>query len=98
MPRLSHAICGVTVPASVIVALTVGAAARPASHGIHRHHASRMVYEQPYATSGGWQAAAIAHATTVMQNAPGVTNELAPDAKETATGGPVGGVPGFSGM
>ena len=28
---------------------------------------------------------------------PGVTQELAPDAKETATGGPSGGVPGRSG-
>ena len=28
---------------------------------------------------------------------PGVTEELAPDAKETATGGPSGGVPGRSG-
>ena len=45
---------------------------------------------------GGWQAAVIARDTIEQQNAPGVTNELAPDNRATATGGPVGGVPGFS--
>ena len=38
----------------------------------------------------------IEDATIRQQHAPGVTNELAPDAKESATGGPSGGVPGFS--
>jgi len=52
---------------------------------------------QPFASEFGWQAEAIAHATAAQQAAPGLTEELAPDAKETATGGPVGGVPGFSG-
>ena len=46
-----------------------------------------------------WNApgAIIAAATRRAQHDPGVTLELAPDAKETATGGPVGGVPGFDG-
>ena len=39
----------------------------------------------------------IRDATERAQREPGVTSELAPDAKQTATGGPVGGVPGFEG-
>ncbi len=39
----------------------------------------------------------IARQTERAQHEPGVTSELAPDAKQTATGGPSGGVPGFSG-
>lgn len=35
--------------------------------------------------------------TEQARREPGLTQELAPDAKETATGGPVGGVPGFDG-
>ncbi len=31
------------------------------------------------------------------QHEPGVAQELAPDAKQTATGGPSGGLPGFGG-
>lgn len=36
-------------------------------------------------------------ATEHAKSDPGVTLELVPDAKETATGGPVGGPPGFDG-
>ena len=50
-----------------------------------------------YGYWGGWQGDAIARATARAQTEPGVTEELAPDAKQTATGGPSGGVPGFSG-
>ena len=38
----------------------------------------------------------ILNQTERAQHEPGVTQELAPDAKQTATGGPSGGVPGFS--
>ena len=47
----------------------------------------------PYAAPG----AALRALARQNQNAPGVTNELAPDNIATATGGPSGGVPGFSG-
>ena len=47
----------------------------------------------PYAPPG----AALRALARQNQNAPGVTNELAPDNIATATGGPSGGVPGFSG-
>ncbi len=50
-------------------------------------------FASPYTGPGS----IIFNATVQEQNAPGVTNELAPDAKATATGGPVGGVPGFDG-
>ncbi len=66
----------------------------------HRHH--RLPVLPPEAAApptywGGWQAEAIARATARQRAAPGLTEELAPDALETATGGPSGGVPGFSG-
>lgn len=86
------------------VAATALLGAAPASAWQHHHHHVRRsgslnYFDQNYVSSygGSWQGAAIARATREMQEAPGVTNELAPDAKETATGGPVGGVPGFSG-
>ena len=47
--------------------------------------------------AGGWEAAANARLTAQAYREPGLTLELAPDAKLTATGGPSGGVPGFSG-
>ncbi len=47
----------------------------------------------PYALPG----AAIRAQAHINQNAPGLTNELAPGNIATATGGPSGGVPGFSG-
>ncbi len=54
----------------------------------------------PYGYPGGAYGAGqiIENATIRAQHEPGVTSELAPDAKQTATGGPVGGVPGFSGF
>ena len=92
------------IPAVSIAA--VAFAATPAFAFHHRHHHRTAATPPPYGAEayyphpnyyGGWQAEAIARATAAEQAAPGVTNELAPDAKETATGGPVGGVPGFSG-
>ena len=64
----------------------------------HPHHVARTYeYAAPgyphYSRSADWIAAAAARA----QTEPGVTSELSPDAKQTATGGPVGGVPGFDG-
>jgi hypothetical protein len=53
--------------------------------------------EAPYDPSYTGPGAIIFNATRRAAQEPGVTNELSPDAKETATGGPVGGVPGFDG-
>ncbi len=50
----------------------------------------------PYTNYHG-PGSAVLNATERARNEPGVTLELAPDAKETATGGPVGGPPGFDG-
>ena len=50
----------------------------------------------PYAHYTG-PGSAVLNATVRAAGEPGVTLELAPDAKETATGGPVGGPPGFDG-
>ena len=51
----------------------------------------------PYVPQDDSDASIVLRHTIKAQSEPGVTLELAPDAKETATGGPVGGVPGFSG-
>ncbi|MBE7190222.1 MAG: hypothetical protein INR67_18175 [Jatrophihabitans endophyticus] len=81
--------------AVVLTALTVSPAL--ARHH-HRHRAPGPVAPSDDDYSwGDWQAEAIARATARQRAAPGLTEELAPDAKETATGGPSGGVPGFSG-
>ncbi len=77
----------------------------------HRHH--RYAAAQPYGSGepygdrnarypqfyggGGWEAATNARLTAQAYREPGVTLELAPDSKQSATGGPSGGVPGFSG-
>ena len=50
-----------------------------------------------YYGGGGWEAATNARLTAQAYREPGVTLELAPDSKQSATGGPSGGVPGFSG-
>ena len=50
----------------------------------------------PYAGYSG-PGSEVLNATERARREPGVTLELAPDAKETATGGPSGGVPGFGG-
>lgn len=50
-----------------------------------------------YYGAAGWEARVNARLTAQAYREPGVTLELAPDAKQTATGGPSGGVPGFSG-
>lgn len=53
-------------------------------------------YASGFGYAGGWEGAAVARLTAKAYTEPGLTLELAPDAKLTATGGPVGGVPGFS--
>ena len=53
--------------------------------------------QRGYYGVGGWEAEANAAATARAYREPGTTLDLAPDAKLTATGGPSGGVPGFSG-
>ena len=51
----------------------------------------------PYVPTDDSPSSIILRRTIQAQGEPGVTSELAPDARQTATGGPVGGVPGFSG-
>lgn len=53
-------------------------------------------YYDPYLGYTG-PGSIVLNRTQEAQHEPGVTLDLAPDAKETATGGPVGGVPGFDG-
>lgn len=53
-------------------------------------------YYNPYVGYQG-PGSIVLNATERARREPGVTLELAPDAKETATGGPVGGVPGHEG-
>ena len=58
----------------------------------------RYGYEEaPYDPSYQGPGAEVFALTRKAQHEPGVTLELEPDAKETATGGPVGGVPGRDG-
>ncbi len=92
-----------------MIALVVGAVVLAMSPALgrdrlHHHHRRAAVahgYAQPYAGYGGsyadTQDDAVARATARAYTEPGVTQELAPDAKQSATGGPSGGVPGFSG-
>ncbi len=58
-----------------------------------------LAQEDSRASAGSSQApgAIVRQQTERSAHEPGVTNELAPDAKETATGGPSGGIPGRSG-
>lgn len=50
-------------------------------------------YDSGFGYAGGWEAAANARLTAQAYRDPGVTLEIAPDAKQTATGGPSGGLP-----
>ena len=85
--------------AILMLCASPAAEARP-HHGrlVAHHHSFRQA---PYAAQVpyGYQGpgATIFALTARAQREPGVTEELAPDAKQTATGGPVGGVPGFDG-
>ncbi len=77
-----------------------------ARHGRGRAYDERVVHASqeplgsgqvnPYANYNG-PGSAVLNATVRAAGEPGMTLELAPDAKETATGGPVGGPPGFDG-
>lgn len=103
-----------TVVAAAAALVALPAAARPAHHRGHHHaHAARGYAAPAYGTaaspyppqatggyygSPGWEAAVNARRTAEAYREPGVTLELAPDAKQTATGGPAGGIPGFSGQ
>lgn len=86
-----------------LTAVAIGLTASPAfAHRLHHRYAPATA-PYPYRASldpyayGDPSAAIIAAAAERAQHEPGVTQELAPDAKQTATGGPSGGVPGFSG-
>ena len=80
-----------------------GAAARARHASVRRGRVPRAFLQapagggdNPYAGYSG-PGSAVLNATERAKKEPGVTLELAPDAKETATGGPVGGPPGFDG-
>ena len=82
-------------------ALTLAATPTLARSRVHHHHVTRAIapYAPPtggYYGVGGYEGDIIARRTAEAYREPGVTLELAPDAKQTATGGPSGGVPGFS--
>lgn len=77
---------------SLVFALSAAPAFAEHAHRLHTH---RSVAVDP--TVGYAPGEIIRDATERAQREPGVTSELAPDAKQTATGGPVGGVPGFEG-
>ena len=51
-----------------------------------------------YGAGGSWEAQTNARLTAQAYRDPGVTLELDPTAKQTATGGPVGGLPGRGGF
>ena len=63
---------------------------------------SRAEYGHGYASgfgyAGSWEAAANARLTAQAYREPGVTLELDPTAKQTATGGPSGGLPSRGGF
>ena len=73
---------------ALFVAASTLAPARP-----FHHHPRVFVPAYGYQVPG----AAVSAATERAQREPGVTSELAPDSKQTATGGPSGCVPGFEG-
>lgn len=93
--------------AGVFASGLAGAAGHhPRRHALHAPHAWRgpEAYRVPAATPHApianwstWEFDTIERATARAQLEPGVTKELAPDSEQTATGGPSGGVPGFSG-
>ena len=75
-----------------LAALALAAAAPVAS--AQTYH-GRSAYVDPYYDGGA--GGIIARETERAQRESGVTSEFAPGSKQTATGGPVGGIPGFSG-
>jgi hypothetical protein len=86
------AICSTAVLA--LLATTIGSDAQPR----HRHHARYAnVYPAQAYASDDVPGGIVARLTARAQNEPGLTRELAPDSRQTASGGPVGGVPGFDG-
>ena len=64
-----------------------------------RHHKPNLAHHQLDRQPAVYQGpgSIVFNRTVRSQHEPGVTEELAPDAKQTATGGPSGGVPGFDG-
>lgn len=103
----------VLVPIAMLGMAQPGSAANLQRHGprasAHAHHVRshdpRVLragpelgggHYNPYADYTG-PGSAVLNATVRAARDPGVTLELAPDAKETATGGPVGGPPGYDG-
>ena len=102
-----HSLGRTMVCGAAALVLTTGTALAGHLHHRYRvsHHRSFVApYSDPaygYASPSpaGWISSAeiVRQATARAYLEPGTTLELAPDAKETATGGPVGGVPGFDG-
>ena len=88
---------------AVLLAASPASARRARHAGVHFHH--RLAYGDapdvplpapfdPYANAPGYIVEA---ATNRARREPGVTTEIDPTAKETATGGPSGGIPLCSG-
>lgn len=92
-----------TLPQALLLAAALTTlAAPPVSAHCVKHHCRHPVARAPaprptYNPASDWQFDVIEDLTRRAQHEPGVTSELAPDAHQTATGGPSGGVPGFSG-
>ena len=94
---------------SLILAVALAPDFAAAAGRLHHRHShapprERPSSEEPYAGLRGNPYAGyvgpgseVLNATVRAAREPGVTLELSPDAKETATGGPVGGPPGFDG-
>ena len=104
MRKTSFALLGaaLVLPTGTIVADALPKHVRRHASHVHaapRGEAAANLVRDPYNDSSGWDmpGAIISSATRRSQREPGVTLELAPDARETATGGPVGGVPGYDG-
>jgi hypothetical protein len=104
MDGMSNKATSLAMTAAVMVLTAPAVQARPLHPRIVHHHATLpregaapyAVEPNPYQGYEG-PGSIVLNATERAKHEPGVTNELAPDAKETATGGPVGGVPGFDG-
>ena len=70
----------------------------PGAYGYSAPVDPRYGYEEaPYDPAYQGPGAEVFALTRQAQHEPGVTLELEPDAKQTATGGPVGGIPGRDG-
>ena len=78
------------IPATAFASLAVGLPL-PATAAGRQVHPPQDTYQDQSA------AAIVDSATRRAHNEPGVTREFSPEARQTATGGPSGGIPNQSG-